>query len=54
MDTQRCQNYGPVRLLLPLLEFNHTLALFFVPLLPLPQLRQAKLRVSDPSQFSKF
>ena len=22
MDTQRCQNYGPVRLLVPLLEFN--------------------------------
>src|SRR5260221_2746849 len=24
MDTQRCQNHGPVRLLVPLLEFNHT------------------------------
>ena len=23
MDTQRCQNHGPVRLLVPLLEFNH-------------------------------
>ena len=22
MDTQRCQNHGPVRLLVPLLEFN--------------------------------
>ena len=23
MDPQRCQNHGPVRLLVPLLEFNH-------------------------------
>ncbi len=23
MDTQRCQNHGPVRLLVPLWEFNH-------------------------------
>ena len=22
MDTQRCQNHGPVRILVPLLEFN--------------------------------
>ena len=22
MDTQRCQNHGPVRVLVPLLEFN--------------------------------
>jgi hypothetical protein len=27
MDTQRCQNHGPVRLLVPLLEFNHGRAL---------------------------
>jgi hypothetical protein len=25
MDTQRCQNHGPVRVLVPLLEFNHIL-----------------------------
>ena len=25
MDAQRCQNHGPVRLLLPLLEFTHSL-----------------------------
>src|ERR1700746_1146669 len=25
MDTQRCQNHGPVRVLVPLLEFNHDL-----------------------------
>jgi hypothetical protein len=25
MDTQRCQNHGPVRLLVPLWEFNHCL-----------------------------
>ena len=24
MDTQQCQNHGPVRLLVPLLEFNLT------------------------------
>jgi hypothetical protein len=24
MDTQRCQNHGPVRLLVPLLEFNRS------------------------------
>jgi hypothetical protein len=23
MDAQRCQNHGPVRLLVPLWEFNH-------------------------------
>src|SRR6476620_1210520 len=24
MDTQRCQNHGPMRVLVPLLEFNHS------------------------------